>query len=109
MPTAKEMKFLVERFNGTEIYPGLGFGFERWRRVFLSKLRFAEELSRKRWPEEAKLVRFVDALGAKMHQHYESNYDLWCAEGGDDLSLEFVLDKFQKDFGTRVTEAQILL
>ena len=106
MPTSKEMKFQMERFAGTEIYPGLGYGFERWRKVFERKLRFAEG---KRWPEEARLMRFVDALGQKMHQHYESNLELWIGESGGDLTLDFVLDKFEVDFGTRVTETQVLL
>ena len=108
MPTPKEMKFSVDRFNGTEIYPGLGFGYERWRGIFERRLQFAELMSGKRWPEEAKLMRFVDALSPKMQQHYESNLMLWEDACDGDLTLTFVLERFQADFGTKVTEARVL-
>ena len=108
MPDLKEMKFSMEKFVGEEIYRGLGYGFESWREIFLERLEFAQLQSGKKWPESAKLMKLVDSLGTKMQQHVQTNNSLWKREYGGELSLDFVLQKLEVDFGTNVPEDRLL-
>ena len=59
VPTASQRKLNIRKFDGTELYKGLGSGFYYWGRTFMRAMSFAEDSCGFSWTEDVK----VDLLG----------------------------------------------
>ncbi|KAE9242449.1 hypothetical protein PF004_g6586 [Phytophthora fragariae] len=55
VPPAKEAKLALRTFDGSEVYKGLGSGFEQWALLFIEQVEMAELTHGYRWAERAKM------------------------------------------------------
>ena len=107
-PKPKDSKVEVPKFSGKEVYPGLGCGFEDWCRKFRDKVRLAESASGLLWPEEVKISRLGDCLDGTALLHFDRFRGMWNQQFGPAITLDNVIGELAADYGTRVTEDEVM-
>ncbi|KAE8895926.1 hypothetical protein PF003_g20300 [Phytophthora fragariae] len=79
VPPAKEAKLALRTFDGSEVYKGLGSGFEQWALLFIEQVEMAELTHGYRWAERAKVNKFAEHLRGRRRSISSS----MCKGGGE--------------------------
>jgi hypothetical protein len=100
LPTIKQMKLGIEKFNGDGIYKGLGPNFTEWGTQFMRRIVIAQIYSGFWWKSEDKVDCLQDHLHGKALRHFQTQYPEWMRESPH---LEFVMLKLLNAFTIRLT------
>uniref|UniRef100_A0AAV1T110 CCHC-type domain-containing protein n=1 Tax=Peronospora matthiolae TaxID=2874970 RepID=A0AAV1T110_9STRA len=103
MPSASQRKLNIRKFNGTELYRGLGSGFFDWGRTFLRAVSLAEASCGFGWTEDVK----VDLLGHFLAGTVErcKQVDTWWTQSP---TLEYIMEQLLRTHKTAITASQAM-
>uniref|UniRef100_M4BU28 RxLR effector candidate protein n=1 Tax=Hyaloperonospora arabidopsidis (strain Emoy2) TaxID=559515 RepID=M4BU28_HYAAE len=76
-PIASQQKLSIRKFNGTELYKGLGSGFFDWGRTFLRAVNLAEASCVFTWSEEAKVNLLGHHLSGTAERYFHKQVNQW--------------------------------
>ena len=80
MPAMKNLRLLIDKFDGSELYPGLGSGFASWGAKFLKQLELAEQISGVTWSEDLKMERLGSYLTGTAEKLFDRQSGAWWAQ-----------------------------
>jgi hypothetical protein len=103
IPQMKDMKLSIVPFDGTEVYPGLGAGFDDWGRRFVREVTIAEEASGMTWPEDLKVDRLNRCLSGKAERFFSECVDNWWSECP---TLWYILEQTSAAYKTQISGCQ---
>ena len=103
LPQMRDMKLSIIPFDGTEVYPGLGSGFQDWGVRFVREINIVEETTGIPWPEDLKVDRLNRYLVGKAERFFSECIGGWWAENP---SLWYALDKMNMHFRTELSQTQ---
>ena len=100
MPTAIQRKLNIRKFDGTELYKGLGSGFFDWGRTFMRAVSLAEASCGFSWTEDVKVDLLGHFLAGTTGRYYHKQVDIWWVQ---QPRLEHVLEQLHLMFKTAIT------
>ena len=74
---ASQRKLSIRKFDGTELYKGLGSGFLDWGRTYLRAVNLAESSCGFTWTEDVKVDLLGHHLSGTAEQYYHKQVDTW--------------------------------
>jgi hypothetical protein len=74
------MGWIIAKFNGKEVHPGLGASFREWGENFIEQLVTAQAMVEQNWPEDLKIQILGSKLDAEPLIYFNQNRCLWRAE-----------------------------
>ena len=77
MPTTSQRKLNIRKFDGTELYKGLGSGFVDWERTFMRAVSLAEASCDFLWMEEVKVDLLGHFVADTAKRYYPKQVDTW--------------------------------
>jgi hypothetical protein len=100
IPTIKQMNLGVKKFDGEEIYKGLGPNFRAWGTHFIRRISIAQVQSGFWWKSEDKVDCLQAHLDGKALRHFQTQSPQWMNKYPH---LEYVMMKLDKAFSVRLT------
>jgi hypothetical protein len=77
VPTIKQMKLSIKKFDGTETYKELGANFTEWGTMFMRQIAIAHVNSGFWWQPEDKIECLSSHLDGKALRYFESQSPIW--------------------------------
>ncbi|GMF44284.1 unnamed protein product [Phytophthora fragariaefolia] len=77
VPSTKESKLALRTFDGSEVYNGLGSGFEQWMLLLIEQVEMAEMAHCYRWAERAKVNKFAEHLRGRVEKYFQQHEQRW--------------------------------
>ena len=90
MPSASQRKLNIRKFDGSELYKGLGSVFFDWGRTFLRAVSLAEESCGFAWTEDVKVDLLGHFLSNTAERYYHKQVNTWWTQRP---TLEHVMDQ----------------
>jgi hypothetical protein len=103
VPTMKQMKLQIKKFDGTEPYKGLGASFAEWGTKFMRHIAMAQLDSGFWWASEYKLDCLSSHLDGKALRYFESQIPIWMQTWP---FLEYVMEQMHNAYRVRLTMEQ---
>ena len=75
MPSASQRKLNIRKFDGTELYKGLGSGFFDWGHTFMRAVSLAEASCYFSWTEDVKVYLLGHLLAGTAERYYHKQVD----------------------------------
>ena len=101
--TIRDLKLSIQPFDGEEIYPGLGSGFDEWGWKFVREINLVQQLSGITWNEDLKVDRLGHYLKGTALAYYAKRATIWWNE---QPALWYTLDKMSEAFRSNMTRAK---
>uniref|UniRef100_A0AAV1V901 Uncharacterized protein n=1 Tax=Peronospora matthiolae TaxID=2874970 RepID=A0AAV1V901_9STRA len=105
MPSASQRKLNIRKFDGTELYKGLGSGFFDWGRTFMRAVSLAEASCGFSWTEDVKVDLLGHFLAGTAERYYHKQVDTWWVQ---QPRLEHVMEQLHLPFKTTITASQAM-
>uniref|UniRef100_A0AAV1UBX1 CCHC-type domain-containing protein n=1 Tax=Peronospora matthiolae TaxID=2874970 RepID=A0AAV1UBX1_9STRA len=105
MPSASQRKLNIRKFDGTELYRGLGSGFFDWGRTFLRAVSLAEASCGFGWTEDVKVDLLGHFLTGTAERYYHKQVDTWWTQSP---TLEYIMEQLLRTFKTSITASQAM-
>ena len=105
MPTASQRKLNIRKFDGTELYKGLGSGFFYWGRSFMRAASLAEASCGFMWTEDVKVDLLGHFLAGTAERYYHKQVETWWVQ---QPRLEHVMEQLHLTFKTTMTASQAM-
>lgn len=105
VPTMREMKLNMSRFDGKELYPGLGSNFKSWGLKFQQQVELAQHASRTTWSEAIKICVLGNYLEGEPERLFDDQKDAWssvCPE------LWFMLEMLFATYGAIISKQKTM-
>jgi hypothetical protein len=99
-PEFKQTKLNIEKFDGSEVYSGLGSDFMEWGDSFVRQLVFAQRMCGSNWPEDVKIEVFRNRLNGVALQQFNTHWQVWTRM---ENSLLSVMNGMAKIFVKEIT------
>ncbi|ETI29669.1 hypothetical protein F443_23218, partial [Phytophthora nicotianae P1569] len=103
VPPAKDAKIYMRNFDGSEVYKGLGSGFEQWALLFIEQIEMAEQACGYTWSERYKVNKFGQHLRGKAEFFYQQHIMRWWAT---QPTLWFVMEQMHMSFKRTLSTQQ---
>jgi hypothetical protein len=100
LPTIKQMKLGIKKFDGEEVYKGLGPNFTEWGTHFMRRIAIAQIQSGFWWRSEDKVDCLQAHLSGRALRHFQTQSPEWMRESPH---LEFVMLKLLNAFTVKLT------
>ncbi|KAE8895632.1 hypothetical protein PF003_g20123 [Phytophthora fragariae] len=94
VPPAKEAKLALRTFDGSEVYKGLGSGFEQWSMLLIEQVKMADLALGYRWAERAKVNKFAEHLRGRTEKSFQQHGQRWW---GTQPNLWFIMDRIPRE------------
>lgn len=104
-PNASQRKLSIRKFDGTELYKGLGSGFLDWGRTFLRAVNLAESSCGFTWSEDVKVDLLGHYLSGTAERYYHKQVDTWWNQHP---TLDYVMCQLLATFKTSITASQAM-
>ncbi|KAE9042893.1 hypothetical protein PR002_g3671 [Phytophthora rubi] len=105
VPPAKEAKLALRTFDGSEVYKGLGSGFEQWALLFIEQVEMAELAHGYRWAERAKVNKFAEHLRGRAEKYFQQHVQRWW---GTQPNLWFIMEQMNAAFRVNISNRQAM-
>uniref|UniRef100_A0AAV1VI54 Integrase catalytic domain-containing protein n=2 Tax=Peronospora matthiolae TaxID=2874970 RepID=A0AAV1VI54_9STRA len=105
MPSASQRKLNIRKFDGTELYRGLGSGFFDRGRTFLRAVSLAEASCGFGWTEDVKVDLLGHFLASTAKRYYHKQVDTWWTQSP---TLEYIMEQLLRTFKTSITASQAM-
>uniref|UniRef100_A0AAV1TI68 Uncharacterized protein n=1 Tax=Peronospora matthiolae TaxID=2874970 RepID=A0AAV1TI68_9STRA len=105
MPSASQRKLNIRKFDGTELYRGLGSGFFDWGRTFLRAVSLAEASCGFGWTRDVKVDLLGHFLAGTAERYYHKQVDTWWTQSP---TLEYIMEQLLRTFKTSITASQAM-
>ncbi|DBA04712.1 TPA: hypothetical protein N0F65_012295 [Lagenidium giganteum] len=103
VPTSKDGNIEHKPFDGTEVYKGLGSGFQQWANSFAEEITVGEERSGHAWTEKFKVSKFGQLMRGKADAYFTAERDAWWSA---EPTLRKVIHEMKIAFTVTLTTAQ---
>uniref|UniRef100_A0AAV1TBI4 Uncharacterized protein n=1 Tax=Peronospora matthiolae TaxID=2874970 RepID=A0AAV1TBI4_9STRA len=100
MPSSSQRKLNIRKFDGTELYRGLGSGFFDWGRTFLCAVSLAEASCGFGWTEDVEVDLLGHFLAGTAESYYHKQVDTWWTQSP---TLEYTMEQLLRTFKTSIT------
>ncbi|KAJ8503411.1 hypothetical protein ON010_g19092 [Phytophthora cinnamomi] len=101
-----EIDVMCRKFDGQEVYLGLGPGFEDFILEYEQALYTESLLNQSRWTSQIKASVLVNFLAGKAARVFHSNVTQWRIENPD-FNYENFKGKMKSEFGCRLNQVQL--
>uniref|UniRef100_A0AAV1V1J0 CCHC-type domain-containing protein n=1 Tax=Peronospora matthiolae TaxID=2874970 RepID=A0AAV1V1J0_9STRA len=100
MPSSSQRKLNIRKFDGTELYHGLGSGFFDWARTFMRAVSLGEASCGFARTEDVKVDLLSHFLAGTAERYYHKQVDTWWVQMP---RLEHILEQLLLAFKTTIT------
>jgi hypothetical protein len=105
IPNHKQMRLMINKFDGKETYKGLGSGFREWGERFLRAIEIAQRHCGFFWPEDIKIDCISHYLEGKALSYFNAQYVAWWEQ---DSTLVHAMNNMYKAFSVQLTMKQAM-
>ncbi|KAE9222087.1 hypothetical protein PF004_g12878 [Phytophthora fragariae] len=76
-PRFPHAKLALRTDDGSEVYKGLGPGFEQWALLFIEQVEMAELAHSYRWVDRAKVNKLAEHLRGRTEKYFQQHGQMW--------------------------------
>ena len=105
IPYPKQMRLMLNKFDGKETYKGLGSGFREWGERYFRAIDLAQRHCGIFWSEDIKIDCLSQYLDGKALSYFNAQYMSWWDQ---EPTLLYAMDKMYRAFCVQLTMKQAM-